>query len=207
MLVRELLEGARRCIELRLRAGPWSSARPADERAWSVFPALRGARRAGWRSPHYVLVQGSLIADARRPARVASAMVRAPGSSVPGPAGLPPQSSAFTNFARLIRHHEERDHVHDDPGDRQTRSWTALLHELSGDRGRAHPRSVTARLADPARRGRPVEGFETVEARRQPMLSLDNAASDEDVLRAFDERDSEGRSGLAIGPARLRGGD
>ncbi|MFI5176964.1 MAG: NAD-dependent DNA ligase LigA [Vicinamibacterales bacterium] len=84
----------------------------------------------------------------------------------------------------LIRHHEERYYVHDDP-EISDAAFDALMAELAALE-RAHPE-----LADPdspTQRvgGRPAEGFETVR-HAAPMLSLDNAYS-EDELREFHAR-------------------
>jgi DNA ligase (NAD+) len=83
-----------------------------------------------------------------------------------------------------VRHHEERYYTHNAP-EISDEQFDALLHEL--ERLEAEfpdlvvPDSPTQRVA-----GRPIEGFETAEHLR-PMLSLDNAYSEEE-LRAFDER-------------------
>ena len=83
-----------------------------------------------------------------------------------------------------IRHHEERYYTYSAP-EISDEEFDRLLHEL--ERLEAEypdlvtPDSPTQRVA-----GRPTEGFETVE-HIAPMLSLDNAYSEEE-LRAFDER-------------------
>ncbi|HKW00202.1 MAG TPA: NAD-dependent DNA ligase LigA [Vicinamibacterales bacterium] len=84
----------------------------------------------------------------------------------------------------LIRHHEERYYVHDDP-EISDAEFDALMNELKGLE-HAHPElqdpdSPTQRVG-----GRPAEGFETVR-HAAPMLSLDNAYS-EDELREFHAR-------------------
>ena len=83
-----------------------------------------------------------------------------------------------------IRHHEERYYLHNDP-EVSDEEFDRLLHELEALEA-AHPDLVT--VDSPTQRvgGRPVEGFATVE-HLQPMLSLDNAYSEEE-LREFDER-------------------
>jgi DNA ligase (NAD+) len=84
----------------------------------------------------------------------------------------------------LIRYHEERYYILNDP-EIADAEFDALMHEL--ERLEAdHPDLVTD--DSPTRRvgGRVAAGFATVE-HAQPMLSLDNAYS-EDELRAFDER-------------------
>ena len=84
----------------------------------------------------------------------------------------------------LIRHHEERYYVHSAPeiSDYEFDQLLKELEQLEAD----NPDLVT--VDSPTQRvgGRLVEGFATVE-HAQPMLSLDNAYSEEE-LRAFDER-------------------
>jgi DNA ligase (NAD+) len=84
----------------------------------------------------------------------------------------------------LIRHHEERYYVHSAP-EISDYEFDQLLRELETLEAQ-NPDLVT--IDSPTQRvgGRPVEGFATV-VHAQPMLSLDNAYS-EDELRAFDER-------------------
>jgi DNA ligase (NAD+) len=95
-----------------------------------------------------------------------------------------------------IRHHEERYYVHNSP-EISDEEFDRLLHEL--ERLEAEypdlvtPDSPTQRVA-----GRPVEGFETVE-HLAPMLSLDNAYNDEELI-AFDERV---RRGVGLGHAKV----
>ncbi|MGE3176205.1 MAG: NAD-dependent DNA ligase LigA [Vicinamibacterales bacterium] len=95
-----------------------------------------------------------------------------------------------------IRHHEERYYVLNDP-EISDAEFDRLLHELEGLEAEypdlVTPDSPTQRVA-----GRPVEGFTTVE-HRTPMLSLDNAYTEEE-LRAFDERV---RKGAGLGDARV----
>jgi DNA ligase (NAD+) len=83
-----------------------------------------------------------------------------------------------------IRHHEERYYVLDAP-EISDAEFDALMRELADLEAR-HPEyrddaSPTARVG-----GRPAEGFETVE-HLAPMLSLDNAYSEEE-LREFHAR-------------------
>lgn len=83
-----------------------------------------------------------------------------------------------------IRHHEERYYVHDAP-EISDAEYDALMHELLALEAQ-HPEfrddaSPTARVG-----GRPAEGFDTVE-HLAPMLSLDNAYSEDD-LREFHGR-------------------
>jgi DNA ligase (NAD+) len=91
-----------------------------------------------------------------------------------------------------IRHHDERYYVHSDP-EITDDAYDALVKELEALEAQfpdlVTPDSPTQRVA-----GRPVEGFETAE-HLEPMLSLDNAYSEEE-LRAFDDRVRRGaRSG------------
>jgi DNA ligase (NAD+) len=84
----------------------------------------------------------------------------------------------------LIRHHEERYYVYSAPeiSDYEFDQLVRELEQLEAE----NPDLVT--VDSPTQRvgGRPAAGFETV-LHAQPMLSLDNAYS-EDELRAFDER-------------------
>ena len=95
-----------------------------------------------------------------------------------------PPDERIRELGDAIRHHEERYYIHNDP-QISDEEFDQLLHELERLEA-AHPDLVTA--ASPTQRvaGRPVEGFQTVE-HLAPMLSLDNAYTDEE-LRAFDER-------------------
>lgn len=85
---------------------------------------------------------------------------------------------------RLIRHHEERYYVLADP-EISDAEFDGLVRELEALE-REHPELVTPDSPTQRVGGRPVEGFETAE-HLEPMLSLDNAYSEEEV-RAFDER-------------------
>jgi DNA ligase (NAD+) len=93
---------------------------------------------------------------------------------------------------RLIRYHEERYYIHNQPeiADAEFDGLMRELEQLEAE----HP--DLAGLDSPTRRvgGRVAAGFETVE-HAEPMLSLDNAYSEEE-LRAFDDRV---RRGLAAG--------
>src|SRR5918993_4858490 len=95
-----------------------------------------------------------------------------------------------------IRYHEERYYVHNAP-EIADAEFDRLLHELERLEVEypdlVTPDSPTQRVA-----GRPTEGFATVE-HLAPMLSLDNAYSD-DELRAFDERV---RRGASLGDAAV----
>ena len=105
-----------------------------------------------------------------------------------------PPADRIAELRRLIRHHEERYYVLSDP-EIADAEFDALMRELEQLEA-AHPDLITA--DSPTRRvgGRAAEGFATVE-HVEPMLSLDNAYSEEE-LRAFDERV---RRGLGAGPA------
>jgi DNA ligase (NAD+) len=85
---------------------------------------------------------------------------------------------------RLLRHHEERYYVLNDP-EVADAEFDVLLRELERLEAE-YPDLVTD--DSPTRRvgGRAAAGFPTVE-HAEPMLSLDNAYS-EDELRAFDDR-------------------
>jgi DNA ligase (NAD+) len=89
---------------------------------------------------------------------------------------------------RLIRHHEERYYVHDAPEISDT-EFDALMRELqaleAASPDRVTPDSPTQRVG-----GRVAFGFASV-THAEPMLSLDNAYS-EDELRAFDDRARRG---------------
>ncbi|MBM3818796.1 MAG: NAD-dependent DNA ligase LigA [Acidimicrobiia bacterium] len=91
---------------------------------------------------------------------------------------------------RQIRYHEERYYVLSDP-EIADAEFDALMKELERLESE-NPDLVTD--DSPTRRvgGRVAAGFDTVE-HAQPMLSLDNAYSD-DELRAFDERVRKGLS-------------
>src|SRR5919202_4622194 len=96
-----------------------------------------------------------------------------------------------------IRHHEERYYIHNDP-EISDAEFDRLLHELERLEAE-HPDLVTTDSPTQRVAGRPVEGFETVE-HIAPMLSLDNAYDDDDLL-AFDERV---RRGAGLGDAAVR---
>src|SRR5229473_2389190 len=88
----------------------------------------------------------------------------------------------------LIRYHEEQYYIHDDPTI-SDEEFDRLLHELERIEAE-HPELVTPDSPTQRVAGHPAAGFETVE-HLVPMLSLDNAYSDDD-LRAFDERVRKG---------------
>ena len=95
----------------------------------------------------------------------------------------------------LIRHHEERYYVHNDP-EISDAEFDQLVHELEGLEAE-HPDLVTPDSPTQRVAGRPAAGFTEVE-HAVPMLSLDNAYN-EDELKAFDERVRKG-AGLGSTP-------
>src|SRR5258708_22255801 len=90
----------------------------------------------------------------------------------------------IAELRRLIRYHEERYYVLNDPeiADAEFDALMQELERLEAD----NPDLVT--IDSPTQRvsGRPAAGFDTVE-HAEPMLSLDNAYSEEE-LREFDAR-------------------
>jgi DNA ligase (NAD+) len=105
-------------------------------------------------------------------------------------------STRITQLRELIRRHEERYYVLQDP-EISDAEFDALLKELQGLE-RDHPDLVTADSPTQRVGGRAAEGFATVE-HAGPMLSLDNAYT-EDELRAFDERVRKTLAGRHEGP-------
>jgi DNA ligase (NAD+) len=101
----------------------------------------------------------------------------------------------IAELRRLIRHHEERYYILNAP-EIADAEFDALMHELERLETE-HPDLVS--IDSPTQRvgGRVAAGFAEVE-HAEPMLSLDNAYSDEE-LRAFDERV---RRGLEAAGAR-----
>jgi DNA ligase (NAD+) len=99
----------------------------------------------------------------------------------------------------LIRHHEERYYVLAAP-EITDAEFDALMRELQAIEAACPelvpPDSPTRRVG-----GRPADGFASVE-HLTPMLSLDNAYTDDD-LRAFDERARRGLSDAGAAPERL----
>lgn len=85
---------------------------------------------------------------------------------------------------RLIRHHEERYYVLNAPEVADV-EFDALMKELERLEAE-HPDLVTPESPTQRVGGRAAAGFDTVE-HAEPMLSLDNSYSEEE-LRAFDER-------------------
>src|SRR5688500_11307473 len=107
-------------------------------------------------------------------------------------------ANRIEELRRLIRHHEERYYVLNAPeiADAEFDALMRELEQLEAD----HP--DLASDDSPTRRvgGRVAAGFETVQ-HAQPMLSLDNAYSEEE-LRAFDDRVRRGLGadeGVSIG--------
>jgi DNA ligase (NAD+) len=94
-----------------------------------------------------------------------------------------------------IRHHEECYYIQNAP-EISDEAFDRLLHELERLE-QEHPDLITVDSPTQRVAGRPVEGFETVD-HIVPMLSLDNAYSDEE-LKAFDERVRKG-AGLGDTP-------
>jgi len=101
----------------------------------------------------------------------------------------------ITELRDAIRHHEERYYIHNAP-EISDAEFDALLHELEQLEA-DHPDLLTPDSPTQRVAGRPIEGFATVE-HVEPMLSLDNAYTD-DELRAFDERVRKG-AGLGDAP-------
>src|SRR5580765_1317847 len=83
-----------------------------------------------------------------------------------------------------IRHHEEQYYLHDAP-EITDAEFDALMRELAALEA-AHPEFLDPSSPTTRVGGRPAEGFDTV-AHLAPMLSLDNAYSDEE-LREFHAR-------------------
>jgi DNA ligase (NAD+) len=103
-----------------------------------------------------------------------------------------------TRIAHLrdeIRRHEDRYYIENDP-EITDEAFDALVKELEALEAE-RPDLVTSDSPTQRVGGRPVEGFATAE-HLQPMLSLDNAYSEEE-LRAFDERVRKG-AGRADAP-------
>ncbi len=100
-------------------------------------------------------------------------------------------SERIAELRRLIRYHEERYYVLNDP-EVADAEFDALMQELARLEAE-NPDLVTTDSPTQRVSGRPAAGFETVE-HAEPMLSLDNAYSEEE-LREFDARV---RRGLAV---------
>jgi DNA ligase (NAD+) len=93
-------------------------------------------------------------------------------------------ASRAAELRTLIEHHNYRYHVLDDPQISDA-EFDALLRELQGLEA-AHPELVTAESPTQRIGGTPATSFPTLH-HRIPMLSLDNAFSEEEVV-AFDRR-------------------
>jgi len=104
-------------------------------------------------------------------------------------------SARIAELRGLIRHHEERYYIHDDP-EVSDAEFDRLLHELEALEAE-HPELITPDSPTQRVAGRSAAGFATVE-HAVPMLSLDNAYN-EDELKAFDERVRKG-AGLGNAP-------
>ncbi len=96
-----------------------------------------------------------------------------------------------------VRRHEERYYVLNDP-EIADAEFDALLKQLEALEAE-HPELVTPDSPTQRVAGRPSDGFQTVE-HLQPMLSLDNTYSTDELL-AFDERV---RKGAQLGDAAVR---
>src|SRR5689334_20489558 len=97
----------------------------------------------------------------------------------------------IAELRRLIRYHEERYYVLNDPeiADAEFDALMQELERLESD----NPDLVTSDSPTQRVSGRPAAGFVTVE-HAEPMLSLDNAYSEEE-LRDFDARVRRGLAG------------
>ena len=82
---------------------------------------------------------------------------------------VPPAQRIRRHSATLIRHHEERYYVHDDP-EITDAEFDALMRELQALE-EAHPELVTPDSPTQRVGGRPVEGFATVEHARRCSAS------------------------------------
>ncbi len=128
--------------------------------------------------------------------------VEAPASRVPTSRPGAAQSRVITvkAIARRIetlrdeiRHHEKRYYVLADPEISDT-EFDVLMRELQ-ELETAYPELLTPDSPTQRVGGQPVEGFDTVE-HAEPMLSLDNAYTEEAIL-GFDERVNRGLGGTA----------
>jgi DNA ligase (NAD+) len=103
----------------------------------------------------------------------------------------------INELRELIRHHENRYYVLNDP-EISDEEFDRLLHELERLEAE-YPDLVTPDSPTQRVGGTPVSGFPTVE-HMEPMLSLDNAYTEAE-LRAFDERVRRG-GGLGDTPVK-----
>jgi len=99
------------------------------------------------------------------------------------------------DLRRLIRYHDERYWILNQP-EVTDGEYDALMNELRALEA-AHPELVTKESPTQRVGGRVAAGFENA-VHLEPMLSLDNAYSEED-LRAFDDRVKRGLGGDAPG--------
>ncbi|MDE3155204.1 MAG: NAD-dependent DNA ligase LigA [Acidobacteriota bacterium] len=111
------------------------------------------------------------------------------------PSPLSPAARAAA-LRDAIRHHDERYYTLSAP-EISDAEYDALMKELEAIE-RAHPELVTPDSPTQRVAGQPVEGFPTV-THVSPMLSLDNAYSEDD-LRAFDDRVRRGLAAPAVAP-------
>ena len=93
-------------------------------------------------------------------------------------------AARIAQLRQIIRSHEERYYVLNDPEIADV-EFDALMQELARLEA-DHPDLVTTDSPTQRVSGRPAAGFDTVD-HAEPMLSLDNAYSEEE-LRAFDQR-------------------
>src|SRR6476659_94656 len=100
-------------------------------------------------------------------------------------------ATRISRLRDLIRHHEERYYILQDP-EVSDAEFDALLRELQALE-RDHPDLVTPDSPTQRVGGRAAAGFATVE-HATAMLSLDNVYNEEE-LRAFDERVRKGIDG------------
>ena len=99
------------------------------------------------------------------------------------------------DLRRLIRYHDERYWILNQP-EVTDGEYDALMNELRALEA-AHPELVTPESPTQRVGGRVAAGFENA-VHLEPMLSLDNAYSEEE-LRAFDDRVKRGLGGDALG--------
>src|SRR5688572_3801233 len=101
----------------------------------------------------------------------------------------------IAELRRQIRYHEERYYILNDP-EIADAEFDALMHELERIEAE-HPDLVSVDSPTTRVSGRVAAGFAEVE-HLEPMLSLDNAYSEEE-LRAFGERVRRGLGAAALG--------
>ncbi len=123
---------------------------------------------------------GNLTAGASTTSLPCEGGARSGDNAVP----MPAPADRIDALRAVIRHHEARYYLHDDP-EISDAEFDALMRELR-ELESEHPDLVTGDSPTQRVSGRPAEGFDTAEHLR-PMLSLDNAYDDGE-LDAFDER-------------------